>query len=92
VLFLKGATAGAEPLGDDPMILSAYTVDTTTVGFTPCWWPATSLGAATAAAKSLSERLGEDERYPNPFWVVDADNAPVCKFYRGKKYAPSESV
>lgn len=76
-----------------PMILAAYTVDTASEGFTPCWWPATSLGAATAAAKSLSERFDEDKRYPNPFWVVDAaDNAPVCKYYRGKEFAPNDTV
>ena len=74
------------------MILAAYTVDTTPVGFTPCWWPATSLSAATATAKSLSERLEGDERYPNPFWVVDADSTPVCKFYRGKRFEPKDTV
>ncbi|WP_425953269.1 hypothetical protein [Ralstonia pseudosolanacearum] len=74
------------------MILAAYTVDTAANGFAPAWWPATSIKRALRLARSLSEKLSGDKRYPNAFWVMGENHRPVCKFFRGKRYEPNETI
>lgn len=74
------------------MILAAYVVETSSIGFAPCWWPATSMRNAIALAKSLSEQFRDDKRYPNSFWVIGSQDKPACKFFRGERYAANEPV
>ncbi|WP_432263116.1 hypothetical protein [Cupriavidus sp. TMH.W2] len=74
------------------MIISAYSVDTAPTGFAPCWWPAYSIKSALKIAKVLSERLSDDKRYPSAFWVIGEKDKPICKFHRGKRYEPNETI
>lgn len=74
------------------MILSAYSVETASKGFAVCSWPAVSLRRAMRLAKTLSNRLGNDPRYPNAFWVVASGDESVCKFYRGQRYERQHTV
>ena len=71
------------------MILSAFQVQTSAPGFVPCWWPSTSMCIAEDLAKQLSVRT--DQRYPNPFWVVDGDKA-IGKWFKGLRYAPDQLI
>lgn len=72
-------------------IISAYTVQTSTPSFAPCSWPATSETQAERLAQSLSLSLATDKRYPNAFWVSDG-SISLGKYYRGKRYNPSQSI
>ena len=71
------------------MILSAFTVESTPVGFAPCFWPVNSRPRAEGLAKELSEK--SDARYPNPFWVMDGTKA-IGKWFKGCRYDPSHPI
>jgi hypothetical protein len=74
------------------MIISAYTVTSETRGFARCSWPANSLADAERLAQELSQRLADDPRYPNAFWVIGQKDKPQSKWWRGQRYATSESI
>lgn len=73
-------------------VLSAFTVETSSVGFAPCWWAATSRGHAEALAEKLSHDHSEDPRYPNAFHVVDSKSHSSGKWFRGQRFDPSYSI
>ena len=74
------------------MILSAYSVETSTTGFDVCEWPATGLADAERWAQHMSERFASDPRYPNPFWVIDPIKGAIGKWWRGQRYAATQSI
>lgn len=74
------------------MILSAYSVTTEPRGFAVCEWHATSLAAAERCARALSERFAADPCYPNAFWVTNHCDGPLGKWWRGKRYAASQTI
>jgi hypothetical protein len=74
------------------MILSAYSVETESKGFAVSSWPAVSIKSALRLARKLSQKLVDDPRYPNSFWVVGSRGKPICKFYRGERFERSQVV
>lgn len=86
------------------VILSAYEVSTDTNGFAPCSWPATGHREAEQIAQRLSVELQSHRAYPNAFWVSTVDhrkNPPpglfrgtrfLSKFFRGQRYAPTDTI
>ena len=74
------------------MIRATYSVTTEPRGFAISEWPATNLASAERCARTLSERLAGDPRYPNAFWVTSAGDKPIGKWWRGQRYAASQSI
>lgn len=73
------------------LVISSYTIETQPRGFARCNWPAIALEQALEGARSLSEQANGLTQYPSAFWVLRGDKA-LCKYYRGKRYAPGDTV
>jgi len=72
-------------------VISSHTIQTEPRGFARCTWPAVSRAQAQAAARALSEQAKSVPQYPNAFWVLEGER-PICKFYRGRHYAPEGTI
>lgn len=73
-------------------VISAFTVETSAVGFAPCTWPAHSREQAERKAESLSQQYRDDGRYPNAFWVIDSGGAALGKYFSGQRYKRGQAI
>lgn len=72
--------------------ISAFTVETSAVGFNVCTWPATSRKQAEETAKQLSIKHIDNPTYPNAFWVCGSDGKSIGKWFRGQRYERFQPV
>ena len=68
------------------LTISAFQVQTTPVGFAPCWWPCTSRKGAIDRARAMSA-TADKSLYPNAFWAIGSNDKPVAAFLDGEVYA-----